>query len=295
MNVQNLLKPILTVFSLLCLVLVVIFPQFSHAEELPYSIGLGFEFVSGTYGSGTRTESVYVPLTLAFYPTEHINLSLEIPYVYQSNGNVTSGVFSGTHGGKTMMLPAGSGMGSGMGSSGMGSSGIGRVTSGSSQQSQNGIGDITLKAGYVLVAEKEQVPQIRPNVLIKFPTADKERALGTGEFDEGFALEVSKWLGTWNAFAEAGYTLQGKSSQLRLRNFMTYNAGVAWQISDRFRPIVYIKGATPPADNSSSLLEVRMKLKYQATKQTGIEGYLAKGGTSSSPDYGSGFAVYYDF
>jgi len=293
--VQNLFKSCLTVFSLLCLTLVTPFPLFVHAEEFPYTVGLGFEFASGTYGTGTRTESVSVPLTLAFYPNERINLSLEIPYVYQSNGNVTSGLFSGTQGGKTMMLPT-SGMGpSGVGSSAMGTGGIGGVTTGNSQQSQNGIGDITLKGGYILVGEKELMPQIRPNLFIKFPTADKEKALGTGEFDEGFAVEISKWLGKWNTFAEAGYTVQGKTSRLPLRNFIAYNAGVAWQVSDRFRPILFIKGATPPADNSSSLMELRMKLKYQATSHTGIEGYVAKGITTNSPDYGSGFALYYDF
>lgn len=290
MDVWNFLKTNMTKCCLVCLS-VVICPGLVHAGELPYSIGLGFEFASGTYGTGTRTETVYAPLTLAFYPTDLISISVDIPYVYQSNGNVISGVYSGMQGGKAMMLPAMGSMG-GAGSSGMGTAGVGGV---SSVGRQSGMGDITLKSGYVLVVEKDQIPQIRPTAFVKFPTADRNKALGTGEFDEGFAVEVSKWLGSWNTFAEAGYTVQGKTPDLPLRNFMAYNAGVAWQVSDNLRPILLIKGATPPADNSSSLLEVRLKLKYQATPHTGIEGYFAQGLASSSPDYGSGFAVFYDF
>jgi hypothetical protein len=76
---------------------------------------------------------------------------------------------------------------------------------------------------------------------------------------------------------------------------MTYDTGVAWQISDNLRPRLFVKGSGSPADNSGSLMEVRLKLTYQATQHTGFEGYLAKGLTRSSLDYGSGFAVYHDF
>src|SRR5660398_189856 len=38
-----------------------------------------------------------------------------------------------------------------------------------------------------------------------------------GAFDEGVAVEISKWFGDWNPFAEAGYTVQGKSAQLFLK------------------------------------------------------------------------------
>src|SRR5660397_143389 len=89
-----------------------------------------------------------------------------------------------------------------------------------------------------------------------------------GAFDEGVAVEISKWFGDWNPFAEAGYTVQGKSAQLFLKNYMAYNAGVGYQVAESFRPILLVKGSTSPADGASSLLEVRLKLKYQATKHT---------------------------
>jgi len=290
--VTNLSKTCLALCGLIALAMAVASPPCAVAEELPYSVGLGFEFASGSYGTGTRTESVYAPVTAAFYPNERIGFSVEIPFLYQSNGNVNTSVYSGPQGGKTMMMPAGNAMGNMGGSPG---TGTGALSPANGQQSPYGLGDITLKAGYLLVVEGPVMPQVRPSLFVKFPTADSGKALGTGEFDGGLALELSRWLDKWNAFAEAGYTVQGKSARLPLRNYLTYNAGAAYQLTESFRPILYIKGATPPADNSSALLEVRLKLKYQATRHTGMEGYLAKGVTSNSPEYGSGLAVFYDF
>ncbi|MGB9080961.1 MAG: transporter [Desulfuromonadaceae bacterium] len=267
-----------------------IVPSLVQAAEYPYSISQGFEFSSGKYGTNTRTDSIFAPLTLMASPTDRLGLSLEIPFVYQSNGNVVSSIArGGMQANKTTMLMA-------VGTSGMSGSGSGMSPSSSStNQSESGLGDITLKIGYVLVPEKESMPQIRPTAFVKFPTADKNKSLGTGEFDEGFAVEISKWLGNWNPFAEAGYTVQGKSEQLSLRNYMTYNAGVGYQVARNFSPMLFLKGATSPAVGASSLLEVRLKLKYQATEHTGIDGYVAKGITTNSPDYGTGLSVYYDF
>jgi hypothetical protein len=266
-------------------------PCCALAEEYPYSVGMGFEFSSGKYGTNTRTDSIYAPLTITATPTDRLGLVLEIPFVYQSNGNVLSSIATGSMqssramkqlaaGGGGMMAGSGSGMASG---------------SGSTNQSESGLGDLTLKIGYLLLPEKDFLPQVRPMAFVKFPTADKNKALGTGEFDEGFSVEFSKWLADWNPFAEAGYTVQGKSPQLPLRNYLTYNAGAGYQIGDHFRPILLVKGATPPAEGASSLLEVRLKLKYQPTNRTGIEGYLAKGVTTNSPDYGVGISAFYSF
>lgn len=290
MLVDNTHKKQMKTAGFMALAATLLLVSLAQAEDYKFSVGQGFEFLSGKYGTNIRTDSVYAPFTVAYSPTSRLGLSLEIPFVYQSNGNVVSSIASGAgmQGSKTtMMLPAG-------GVSSTQNGGMSPST-GNTDSSESGLGDITLKVGYILVPENASMPQIRPSAFVKFPTADKNKSLGTGEFDEGFAVEVSKWYGNWNPFAEAGYTVQGRTPLLALRNYTTYNAGTGYQVSDRFRPIILLKGATPPADGSSSLLEVRLKLKFQATEHTGIDGYLAKGITTNSPDYGTGLSIYYDF
>lgn len=87
------------------------------AAAAPYAVGVGVEFASGKYGTGTSSESYYMPLTVAFYPTGRLDFALEVPYIYRS-GNA---VFRGPQG-QMMPVPtlAGAMAGDGAGGSGMG-------------------------------------------------------------------------------------------------------------------------------------------------------------------------------
>lgn len=282
MNKYNILLKCLIAASIM------VIPSLGGAEEMHYSLGTGLEFTSGTYGTGSRTNTVYIPFTAVVYPTERFDFSVEIPIVYQSNNNVITTLGSAMHGGQSTAnsSAASSTTGTGMmgGSSGM-SGGMG----------QGGLGDITIKTGYILATEKELMPQIRPNVFLKFPTADKNKALGTGEYDAGAALELWKWLDNWCTYTEVGYVLQGKSSDIPLKNYLYYTVGTGYQITDAFRTMLLLKGSTETFVGADPLLEARLKLKYQASKHTGVTGYFAKGISTSSPDYGTGVAVFYDF
>jgi len=273
------------------------------AAAAPYAVGFGVEFASGKYGTGISSESYYMPLTIAFYPTGQLDFTLEVPYIYRSG----SAVFRGPQG-QMMPVPptlagamagAGTTGGSGMGGGGMGpgrgGGSMNHATPGGSDNSQSGRGDITAKAGYILFSAGEFRPQIRPNIFVKFPTADEDKGLGTGELDGGFALEISHRRGDWYSFAEVGYTIQGKTPALPLKDYFFYSAGLGYQVTDKFRPLLEIKGFTAPTEGASELLEARLRLKYQATKHAGMEVYIARGLTTASPDYGTGLAIFYDY
>jgi hypothetical protein len=275
-------------FILLAAVAVLLLPAWVFADGPTYSVGLGFEFASGEYGTGIRTDSVYMPFTAAVYPTERLDFSLEVPFVYQSSSAVVAGEFMGMQ--SMQSSSTGVIMQSGMGSGPMTSASAGEVNN-----SQYGLGDMKLKAGYVLYTEEKYVPAIRPNFYVKIPTADKNKFLGTGAFDGGFAVELTKWLDNWVADGEMGYAIQGKSSVLAVKNYLYYYAGAGYQLTERLRPMVLFKGSTPTVEGASSLLEARLRVKYLFTKHTGIDGYLAKGVTTASPDYGMGLAVFYEF
>lgn len=272
--------------------ILVVLPTLVYAEDAKYSVGLGFEFASGKYGTDTRTDSIYAPLTISAFPTERLDFSLEIPFIYQSSSAIVAGQARGMTGQMTgssspvaMAVMGGSSMGSSMTS----------TSSGEVGKSQDGLGDIKLKAGYVLYTEEKYVPAIRPNFYVKFPTADKNKFLGTGAFDEGFAVELTKWFGKWFADGEIGYTVQGKSTVLSVKNYLNYYAGGGYQLTDNLRAMALIKGNSPSVEGASSQLEARLKIRYQLTSHTGIDGYLAKGIEKASPDYGTGLAVSYEF
>lgn len=280
--------------GIMCVLLIAgsLLPGWARAEGPALSATLGLEFASGDYGTGVRTSSVYLPLTVGIAATERIGFSVEIPYVYQSNSAVNTGVLLGSGGGQRAgMQKEAAAMNGGFGGSGSMSS----ATSDSYGGSANGLGDITARGGYVLVPEGEFVPRIRPYLFVKFPTGDEKKALGTGAFDEGGAVEIFKQLGHWYTFAEAGYTLQGRSSVLPLKDYFSFNAGAGYAVTDTLLPMLVVKTSSAPIEGASQLVETRLKLKYLATTKTSLEGYLSKGWTRSSADYGSGIAVGYDF
>ena len=262
-------------------------PAWASAADPSYSVGVGLEFASGDYGTGIRTDSVYMPFTVAVNPTGRLDFTLEIPFVYQSTSAVVAGEFMGmqsTSTGTQSVMAA-------MGGPGPRTT----ASAGTIGNSQYGLGDMKLKAGYVLFTEEEHLPAIRPNLFVKIPTADKNKFLGTGAFDGGFAVELTKWYDNWLADGEVGYAIQGKSSVLAVKNYFYYDAGVGYQLTERLRPIFMVKGSTPPVEGGAALLEARLRVKYQVTKHTGLDGYLAKGITTASPDYGMGLAVFYEF
>ncbi len=276
---------------IIAIVTALFFPALVYADGLGYSVGLGFEFASGKYGTGNTTDSIYMPLTVTAYPTERLDFSLEIPFIYQSSSAVVAGQSRGMQsqsmGSRSVMLL--------MNGSGMGSSSMTSASPENVDNSQSGLGDMKLKAGYVLYTEEKYVPALRPNFYVKFPTADKNKYLGTGEFDEGFAVELTKWFGSWVADGELGYTIQGKSTVLPVKNYLNYYVGGGYQLTESLRPMLFIKGSSPTVEGASSPLEVRVKIKYQVMNHTGIDGYLAKGITTASPDYGMGVSVFYEF
>lgn len=256
--------------------------------EQRFSLGLGFEFATGDYGTDLTTDSYRIPLTVNLYPSDRIDLSLEIPYVYQSTGTTVSlgGIRfpmmneSGT-GGPGMDGGGGVGMMSVFG--GGGSGGTEART-----ESQSGLGDITLTAGYVVLRESAVVPLVRPIAYVKFPTADKDKGLGTGEFDYGGGLSLAKWFGRWSTYVEGVYVMPGSSSGFEPDNYWTYLGALSYRFTDYFSSGIALSGATAAFDGTADALEAKVRINYWTSDRASLGGYVAKGLSEASPDYGVG-------
>ena len=243
------------------------------APAKQYALGLGLNFASGDYGTATTTRSVRVPLTVDYFPTDRLDFELIVPFLYQSNGNViaSGGMHFRAHGGG--MMPG----------------------SGNTGGSQSGLGDVTLTAGYLLQQETARRPAVRPLLYLKFPTADSDKALGTGEFDLGAGLGVSKWFGAWYTFAEGRYIFQGSNADLGLKDYATLEGEAGYRMSRRFLPSLDLWWSTPQSDAASDQVEARLKGKYWVADDVRLDGYLAKGLTDQTADYGAGLAIFYFF
>lgn len=262
------------------------------------SISLGAEFASGKYGTDTTTRSVYMPLITTWSPNDRFDIGIEIPVLYQSNSNVTTDLYRNGQQSSTAATTVAKGGpgGSGMGLQQQGAGGPGGATStGTSSSAVTGLGDIILRLGVIAHAEDKTMPQLRPSLYIKFPTASKNDGLGTGEFDAGAGIELTKWLGDYHLTGEGVYVWQGKADGFSLKNYFCYTGGIGYQLTEKLEPMVLVKGATAPSDYSGELLEVRARLIWTITSATSLDMYGSRDIADSSPDYGGGIAVIYSF
>lgn len=258
-------------------------------EQTRYSAALSVEYGTGDYGTSITTDAVTTKVTLGWYPSERLDFSLEIPYLYQSNSTTTP--FGMGRFRTARMQPGGPGQGQRpmrMGTSSFASTFD--VT-----RSQSGIGDLILKGGYVVLQEKGWAPEVRPEAYVKFPTADEKKGLGTGEFDGGIGLTLNKWINDWNGYFEGVYNFIGRSSDFLLKDYFSYELGVGYQVTDRFLPAVAIKGTTNPAEGAPPFFQLRLKALYNITGRLAIDGYVAKGFTDGTPDYALGAELFYQF
>lgn len=208
-------------------------------KDLPLAMGLGFDYASGDYGTGVSSDSSSVSLAVDYFPTDRLSFELIIPYLWlSSSATLTSG------GARFPVADAGTGHGhGGSGGPGMGSASLGNpgppdwagpgpggsVTASTTaatepeiSQAQSGLGDVVLNTGYVLIKEGKKTPQLRPTLYVKFPTADEEKNLGTGELDLGVGLEMSKWIERWYLYGFGSYVSQGANEIFHLKDFLTY-------------------------------------------------------------------------
>ena len=139
------------------------------------------------------------------------------------------------------------------------------------------------------------LPQIKTSLFVKTPTASLSDGLGTGEFDFGGGVDLSKWLGDMYLAGEALYNYQGRVAGFGLKNYLSYNGTVGYQMMHSILPMLVIKGATAPSDYSDNLLEVRGRVLLTLSPSTAIDLFVSHGISSSSPDYAGGVAVIYSF
>lgn len=165
-----------------------------------------------------------------------------------------------------------------------------------------GIGDIPLKVSYYYMPNTEQ-PLLKSSFFkfsgqIKFPSADENKGLGTGEFDYTLETQWIKPMEHYTPFTTLGYTYVGKTSESILVNRWFYKVGTVYQWQKNFQSGImytYKQPSSKPRQSDQKLIGFfNWRLPES---QWGIEGYTLAGLTNAAPDYAVGvsFSYYYDW
>lgn len=258
------------IFSSLCkkgrFIAIIFVPAFlfkalsGNAYGADWKLTAQASYEAGNYGTDSRTDTLYLPVTLKRY-FDKWDISVTLPYIYlRSTGQVTA--VDGT---------------------------VFKIRQNAGAVSANsGIGDIIVKGGYYLFSEADKKPfDLSLTGKIKFPTADDSKGLGTGEFDEGVGLEFGKRLDKdWSLFADFSYVSVGSPPGLDLRDRVSFGIGLSGNMSPKLTGSVFYEESTPLVKGAPDLRDVAVNLDYRVDQESSIFAGALVGLTSASPDYG---------
>jgi len=247
-------RAIFIVVLISCPVVILAQEQKADVKDWEFSSYLTFE--SGDYGTSETTNTLYLPFTLTRF-FEKAEISGTLPFIYQDVGSGVSAI-----------------------------SGTPTRIGGSGGEANGGIGDILLSGKYRLLEEAtEPFINLKGTCKIKFPTADKDKNLGTGEFDEGFGLEASKTLNEkWAVFFDMYYTFIGDPSGMALDNELAVDFGVGYQLDADNTMSVFYEERTALVDGEDNPRILSFYLGHALNDSTSVLGGLSIGLSDGSSD-----------
>ena len=130
----------------------------------------------------------------------------------------------------------------------------------------------------VLGQEGDVVPAVTPYVKIKFPTADSDGGLGTGEFDETVGVGLAKRLvERLFGYLSLSYTFIGDPPGSDLRDSFGWSIGAAYAVLQPLSVFAFLEGATAIAPGQDDPVEVRVGGDFRLTKALKLPGAVTRG------------------
>jgi len=254
------IRPI-TFAALCCAVL-----PLARAADGTVSVGTGFNYTSGRYGTATTTDITSIPFLLK-YESADWTLRLTLPYLYVKGG--------------TAVIP-----------------GVGDARNSNPRTrttAVEGLGDVVASATYAAYYDSAAALGIDLTGKVKFGTADRDKGLGTGENDYAAQVDVYKGLGRFSVFGGLGYTVLGSSPYLSLRNVFNLSVGASYKLSDLTTVGLAYDARERVTATSGPMSEAMAYVSHKLDKHWKSQFYLLKGFESGSPEWGGGANVSYAF
>lgn len=240
-----------------------------------FKFSTGVDYTTGDYGTGTSTDILYIPFT-AKYEHGPWFIGLTIPYIRIRGDSSVVGGADGT------VITKGNGK-----TKTVNGSTVPNVTTNS------GLGDIVGQAGYSFFLNDSTLPLVDLIGKIKFPTADKNQGLGTGEFDYSLQADVSKTFDRWTPFGTVGYRYVGEPSGTHLNNIFFTSLGVSYKLQEQWRAGLIFDYRQSTSDNTADPAELTPFAVWKLRRDVALTGYGVIGLTNGSPDYGAGLQAKY--
>lgn len=268
--------------------------------EQNWQLGFTPSYSSGKFGTNTTSSFFYAPLSIRRIFKDG-DVTLVIPFVTATSDGRTT-LVGGT---ATRVDDNGGGGGSnddggcsGKGQSGSGSNRVcGTTTRAAGQKvTTAGLGDIILKGRYYVVEEKDYMPLIAVTGRMKLPTASASQGLGTGAFDYGAGIEISKLLGEkWIAFMDGGYNVIGDPDGINFQNQHWYDVGAGYYVTKELLCSAYYEEYRAIARGFVNARDVFIATNYTASSAWRFSGGVTVGLSDGAPAYALTVGTSYRF
>lgn len=228
----------------------------AQEEEPPqWQYGLSFSYLTGDYGQDGDTDIIYTAATIKRY-LDKGDITLTVPYVDISSDGVT------------FIDGSAESVGTGGGGS--------------------GLGDTILKGRYYAIEQDGWLPFVDLVGSVKFPTADEDKGLGTGEFDFTFLVEMARRLrnDAWLVLGEFGYTFVGEPEDYDVQNRWLYSVGLAYELDPKITVSGYLDGRTAIVEGNDDPLSILLAGEYKYRPDFRIDTLLEVGLNDGAPDFG---------
>jgi hypothetical protein len=238
----------------------------SSHSTYEWTFSTSAEFITGRLGTSATSRMVYVPFTLQRnLPRGRIALTL--PYA----GGRNSYDIANREGRLSQINKTGN----------------------TSYINGGGLSDLILKGAYDLKKELEGDPlDLSAIARVKFPTADRDRLLGTGEADETIGVEGSRKLNdNWFVMGDLTYTNTGDLPGVKLENPFGIDLGVGYQWPEDMYISVTYEDSGALADDRPRSRDFMFNLGKPINEDTDLVGNIIWGLSQGSADFGIGIGT----
>ena len=275
----------------------------SDMTKTGFSVGLGADYAKGDFGSGNTEDYVSTSLIIDAY-MGRFDMELTIPVIlqngdgafYANSGEGYRYRYASSRSVEDKMKGSGSGSGSNVFSGGdISQPSSGAPAKGMSNESSNGLGDISLSARYAVFYESDYLPGIRFEVFTRFPTGDSEEGLGGGSFDWGPGFTLEKNFGNWLVLFQERYIFCGSSDYSEKNDHFTHQADIGYAFSEAFYGGISLYTSQKESDSYDDPIEGKLIVRWRFGEDSHLETYYLKGFSDGSPDFGVGTAFFIGF
>lgn len=259
------MKPIRT-SVLSALLIVAVGP--AMATESSFGLSAGMEYSAGNYGAQESTDIRYFPLT-GKYQAGPVILKLTIPYVRITGPSNVVGV----PGSVMQITTAGEG----------------------ERRTASGLGDLVATGTYNVYQDMVNGRLLDLTGKVKFATADDTNGLGTGKNDFSIQTDAVKQIGSWALFGSLGWLKMGDPAGIDFKNTWFGSMGAGYGLNAATQLGAVYETRQRLIDGGSKLSQLMAFASYKLAPTYTLQGYVIKGFSDGSPDWGAGAVLSRDF